>query len=178
VINFKRRPYLRPDSEYTKRKHTDYLVVHCAATKATANIGAEEIREWHVDDNGWMDIGYHYVIRRDGTVENGRPPWAVGAGVAGYNANSLHICLVGGIDFDGNAEDNFTPAQKQALATLLGMLKKHMATSAKICGHRDFPKVAKDCPSFEVSEWLEEPAVVKTMNGFAFAQVSPAQFLQ
>lgn len=173
MINFKRSPYLRPAAEYTKRTRTDYLVVHCADTPATMDIGAEKIREWHVNERGWLDIGYHYVIRRDGTIENGRPPWAVGAGVAGYNGNSLHVCLVGGDAGPGRRDEhNFSAEQMAALALLLGMLKKYVAPSAKILGHRDFPNVAKSCPSFDVRKWLGEPSVsVALAAGFAFDQV-------
>ena len=49
------------------RKKTELIVIHCAATKASMDIGASEIKKWHVDDNGWDDIGYHYIIKRDGS---------------------------------------------------------------------------------------------------------------
>jgi hypothetical protein len=61
------------------RKKTDMLVIHCAATKATMDIGYKEIRKWHVEDRGWDDVGYHYIIRRDGKVEVGRPEGFQGA---------------------------------------------------------------------------------------------------
>jgi N-acetylmuramoyl-L-alanine amidase len=92
------------------RKKTDLLVVHCAATKASMDIGAKEIRRWH-KDRGWDDIGYHYVIRRNGDVEIGRPENAVGAHVAGKNSTSVGICLVGGIDDAGKPKANFTKGE-------------------------------------------------------------------
>jgi len=150
----------------TLRKSTDYLVIHCSATKATMNIGAEEIKHWHVVDNGWKDIGYHYVIRRDGTIENGRPEDEVGAHVKDYNMVSLGICMVGGIDAKGHAENNFTVAQWKSLARLVRMLRAKYR-KAVICGHRDLsPDLNKDgsvtpnewvkeCPSFEVSAWVK-----------------------
>ena len=48
------------------RSSTEYLVVHCSATKPSMDIGLREIKRWHVDDNGWRDVGYHYIIRRNG----------------------------------------------------------------------------------------------------------------
>ena len=44
------------------RSSTEYLVVHCSATKPSMDIGLREIKRWHVDDNGWRDVGYHYII--------------------------------------------------------------------------------------------------------------------
>ena len=61
------------------RKKTELIVIHCAATKASMDIGASEIKKWHVDDNGWDDIGYHYIIKRGGLVEVGRPEAFQGA---------------------------------------------------------------------------------------------------
>lgn len=78
------------------RKIND-LIVHCAATYDTMDIGVKEIRKVHVDENGWKDIGYHFVIRRDGTVEKGRDVSVIGAHVLNHNANSIGICLAGGL---------------------------------------------------------------------------------
>lgn len=100
------------------RPATNLLVVHCAATKARMDIGAAEIRRWH-KEKGWADIGYHYVIRRNGVLEVGRDESTVGAHAVGHNARSIGICLVGGIDEQGHAENNFTPAQFAALRRLL-----------------------------------------------------------
>ncbi len=135
----------------TRRKQTDFIVVHCSATKVSADIGAKEIKQWHID-KGWSDIGYHFVIRRNGTLETGRPIENVGAHVAGYNHNSIGICLVGGIDSKGHAQANFTNAQYSRLRELLKTLLSKYPT-AIINGHRDFPGVSKDCPCFDVADW-------------------------
>lgn len=142
---------------YTVRKSTAFLAVHCSATQPKSDIGAKEIRQWH-REKGWIDIGYHFVIRRDGTVETGRPENTVGAHVEGYNSNSIGICMVGGIDAKGKAEDNFTSAQYAALADLLRKLKAKY-TGVTIQGHRDFPNVKKDCPCFDVRLWIVEAGV-------------------
>lgn len=145
---------------YTPRSRTDWLVVHCSATQAKSDVGAKEIRQWH-REKGWIDIGYHYVIRRNGTIETGRPENVVGAHVENYNSNSIGICMVGGIDAKGKAEDNFTQAQYAALAEKLRELKAKYP-NAKIQGHRDFPNVKKDCPSFDVRKWIDETGVFET----------------
>ncbi len=134
-----------------KRSSTSYIVVHCSATKVQLDIGAEDIRMWH-RDQGWSDIGYHYVIRRDGKVENGRAEDAVGSGVKGFNHNSVHICLVGGLDRSGKAEANYTTEQWQSLQELVSRLKEEYPMTT-VQGHRDFPGVTKDCPCFDVKHW-------------------------
>lgn len=145
---------------FTKRKRTDYIAVHCAATPPSFNGGAKEIRKWH-RDKGWIDIGYHAVIRRDGTIEWGRPLDTVGAHVENFNAVSVGVCLVGGVNAKGQPEDNFTLAQYAALALLLREWKK-LYPAAKIQGHRDFPNVKKACPSFDVRKWINEMGVFAT----------------
>lgn len=133
------------------RKKTDWLVLHCSATRAIQNIGAKEIRSWH-KAKGWSDIGYHFVIRRDGMVEKGRALDAIGSHVQGHNYNSVGICMVGGIGESMQPEDNFTRAQWAALKTLLADLVKRYP-KATILGHRDFPGVHKACPCFDARNW-------------------------
>jgi N-acetylmuramoyl-L-alanine amidase len=129
-----------------------YLVIHCAATPSSMDIGVEEIRRWH-RESGWFDIGYHYVIRRDGTIETGRDTETPGAHARGFNDKSIGICLVGGTKADGKTpEDNFTVAQYNALRKLLPELMIQFPW-ATILGHRDLPNVNKACPSFDVQEW-------------------------
>lgn len=147
--------YALPFDAYKRRGNTDVIVVHCADTPPTMDIGAAEIRKWHVEGNGWLDIGYHWVIRRNGNIERGRPTWAVGSGVEGFNSHSIHICLVGGANKHGQAEDNFTPAQKDTLFLLINTLRGAGPYShCKVLGHRDFPKVTKQCPSFDAPAWF------------------------
>lgn len=140
-----------------KRARTDYIVVHCAATPPTMDIGRAEIDRWH-RQLGWLMIGYHFVIRRDGTIEKGRDEAVPGSHVAGYNANSVGICLVGGVDAKGKPQQNYTPQQYAALTKLLRELKGRYP-DAVVQGHRDFPKVAKACPCFDVRKWINENKV-------------------
>lgn len=144
---------------YQKRTHpTTHLVVHCAQTNADEDFDVEDVREWHTlkppKGNGWIDVGYHGVIKRDGTFEQGRPWWAVGSHVKDWNHCSEGICLIGGCDKEGNEENNFTDAQ---WATLERVLRERLEVhpKAQVLGHRDFPDVDKYCPSFDVKPWWE-----------------------
>lgn len=129
-----------------------YLVVHCSASKPKTFVDAATITRWHLD-RGFLKIGYHYVILRDGTVQKGRKDSEVGAHVAGHNTGSLGVCLVGGLnDTTGKPENNFTDAQFDSLTTLLTKLSKDNP-QAEVLGHRDFPNVAKDCPCWDVRPW-------------------------
>lgn len=132
------------------------VIIHCSATPPDMNIGANEIRKWHTDPkpkgNGWMDIGYHYVIRRSGDIDHGRDENIVGAHCEGHNANSIGVCLVGGITKQGATENNFTPEQFKTLTNLVRSLVEYYP-GATIHGHREFSN--KDCPSFDVQEWCK-----------------------
>ena len=81
-------------------RQIDHIIVHCSYTPPSMDIGAETIREWHTlpkpKGRGWSDIGYHWVIRRNGTVEAGRSEERAGAHAKGYNQDSIGICLIGG----------------------------------------------------------------------------------
>lgn len=106
------------------RRSTDLIIVHCSATKPHQDIGATEIRRWHVEDNGWSDIGYHQVIRRSGAIELGRPLHVSGAHARNFNSRSVGVCLVGGLDVEGQPEFNFTDEQMATLETILEFLKR------------------------------------------------------
>lgn len=131
------------------RTRTELIVIHCSATKPAMDIGANEIRRWH-KDRGWRDIGYHTVIRRDGTVEGGRPLDTVGAHAKGHNDRSVGICLVGGLDDAGKPDCNFTAAQWSALeGEVRDLLDSY--PGAQVLGHRDLSD--KACPCFDASAW-------------------------
>ena len=130
-----------------------FLVTHCSATPASMDIGAAEIDRWH-KQKGWAGCGYHFVIRRDGTIENGRAINVPGAHAEGYNTCSLGICLVGGLSPDGKEpENNFTAIQMVMLRSKLNELKAGDYREAEVLGHRDLPGVKKACPSFDVRAW-------------------------
>lgn len=144
---------------YKKMTRIGFIAIHCSATPSSAvNIDAAEIRRWH-RQKGWRDIGYHYVVKRDGAVEKGRPDDMPGAHEPRINSHSIAICLVGGSPPTGSreakkglGENNYTPAQWASLETLVRRLHA-LHPKAEVIGHRDVPGVAKACPSFEVSSW-------------------------
>jgi N-acetyl-anhydromuramyl-L-alanine amidase AmpD len=147
------------------RTSTRFIVLHCSATRAKQPVTAADIKAWH-KAQGWRDIGYHYVIRRDGKLEVGRrPDDSVGSHVAGWNSDTLGICLVGGLNnVTAKPENNFTPEQFGKLKILIcDLLKKY--SNATILGHRDLsPDLDRDgvveaheylkaCPCFDARAW-------------------------
>lgn len=133
------------------RPFTDRIIIHCSATSPEQDIGVAEIDRWH-KGRGWHSCGYHFVIRRDGTLEYGREITKEGAHARGYNRRSVGICLIGGIDDAGKPEANFTEEQMEALERLVPALKL-MWPEAIVIGHNEVSR--KACPSFDVQEWLE-----------------------
>lgn len=129
------------------------IVVHCSATPADMDIGAEEIDRWH-KERGWAGIGYHAVIRRNGDIERGRDDGAIGAHARGHNTESLAVCMVGGLDENGEPETNFLPAQYESLtAVVANWRNEYGVKDENILGHRDLPGVKKACPCFDVRPW-------------------------
>lgn len=123
------------------------IIVHCSDTPEGRNDKAEDIRRWHVNGNGWSDIGYHYVVDLDGTIELGRDVALVGAHATGHNANSVGVCYVGGRDAQtGRAKDTRTDAQKVSLRVLLQHLRARFP-EARIIGHCNVSH--KQCPCFD-----------------------------
>jgi N-acetylmuramoyl-L-alanine amidase len=137
------------------RASTSFIVIHCAATRPSQDVGAADIRKWH-KAKGWADIGYHWVIRRNGKIEAGRAENLVGAHEPTRNRNSVGICLVGGVsekDFT-KAENNYTPEQWASLEKLVAQVLTRYP-KAKVQGHRDCPNVRKACPSFDAMKWAK-----------------------
>ncbi|WP_299735358.1 N-acetylmuramoyl-L-alanine amidase [uncultured Endozoicomonas sp.] len=135
------------------RTKTNYIVIHCSATRADQHINTDDIRRWHMNDNGWSDIGYHWVVERDGSVQQGRDVDVQGAHVRGHNHESVGICMVGGMAENGEPEDNFTSEQWLALEMLIESLELRYP-EAQVVGHYFFTPY-KTCPNFIVEDWLE-----------------------
>lgn len=124
------------------------IIVHCSATPDGKDFTVDDIRKWH-KARGFSDVGYHYIVYRDGSVHDGRSVHLVGAHCTNHNANSIGVCYIGGVATDGKTpKDTRTPQQKEALLTLLKQLKS-LYPQAKIYGHRNFSN--KACPSFAAS---------------------------
>ena len=135
------------------------IILHCTATRAEWWAGKRtsekvaEIKRWHVEGNKWADIGYHFLIDRDGTIAKGRDLARTGAHVAGHNTGTIGVSLFGG---HGSSEtddfsENFTPAQDKALRGLIADLRGRFG-SVPVTGHNEY--AAKACPGFTVSQWL------------------------
>ena len=138
----------------SKRRITE-LIVHCSATPEGKDYTVDDLRNWH-KQQGWSDIGYHYVIYRNGAIMLGRDVDIIGAHCQkdGHNTNSIGICYIGGLEYKENtythllkAKDTRTEEQKAALLSLLYDLRK-LYPNARIYGHRDFDS-SKECPSFD-----------------------------
>ena len=147
------------------RTSTEFLVIHASATQPTQDIGVREIDQWH-RKRGFVKVGYHYVIRRNGALEEGRDVDAIGAHVEGFNSVSVGICLVGGINAKGKAENNYSRDQWTTLRSLLkALIAKY--PEARIVGHRDLSpdkngngiiepsERLKDCPCFDAKDWAK-----------------------
>lgn len=142
--------------QFNQRSRTDAIFVHCSATKPEMDIGVETIRMWH-KQQGWLDVGYHFIIKRDGTVEEGRPVNVVGSHVKDWNSRSVGVCLVGGVDAKGKFEANFTPAQMNSLRNKLEELMRQYPDAALMAHHS---VAAKACPSFDVKRWWTKNELV------------------
>jgi N-acetylmuramoyl-L-alanine amidase len=123
-----------------------YLVVHCTATPQTTTVESIQ-RHWR-ERLGWRSPGYHKIIKANGDVVTLSADTEVCNGVAGYNSHSLHVSYIGGVDSNGNALDNRTQGQKDAISQVLHAWRAKYP-NAQIQGHRDFPRVNKACPSFD-----------------------------
>ena len=127
----------------------DKIIVHCSATPEGKDYSVDTIRQWHLQ-RGFSDIGYHYVIYRDGSIHIGRDEAVIGAHCKGHNSNSIGVCYIGGCASDSKTpKDTRTTEQRQSLLKLLKELKVKYP-KASIHGHRDFAN--KACPSFDATK--------------------------
>lgn len=129
-------------------KTVNFIVVHCADTPSTMDLTVDLLRKWHVKENGWSDIGYHFLVKFDGSVLGCRAETFQGAHCKKVNDCSIAICLEGGHKW----QNNFTPLQMRALRVLIHGLKEKY-NNAAVVGHNHFDD--KDCPAFNVVEWYE-----------------------
>ena len=139
-----------PAKQEQKMRRIDYIVVHCTDTIEGVDWKIDDVRKWHMQGNGWNDIGYHYLIYLDGTIAPGRAESVVGAHVKGYNQHSIGISYVGGKEKGTmRSKDTRTDAQKKSMLRLLESLKSRYP-NAKIVGHRDLAN--RNCPCFDAKK--------------------------
>jgi hypothetical protein len=164
------------------------IYIHCSASSPGGWVNsAERIHSLHVGQNGWDAIGYHYVIRHSGVIEGGRPRNRTGAGVGGHNSDSIHICLIGGLDEAHKPSGHYFDAQWSSLENLVKALVDEAVTdfglTPLIRGHRDTDPM-KACPCFDVAEWwagvlkkgTEEPKAVELPRDQLLAEGYDAGF--
>lgn len=153
------------------------IIVHCSATKPdwflhkTAMEKRNEIERWHVEDNKWAGIGYHFLIDRDGTVVKGRDLDGdgdvfeeIGAHTLGHNKETIGVCLIGGFgssEFD-DPHKHFTGVQLTALRNLIDSIEDELG-DLKLSGHNEY--AAKACPGFQVRRWYEAKSPAPAMSG-------------
>ena len=152
-------------SGLSRRAKTNVIVLHHAAAHTCT---AQQIDNWH-KGNGWSGIGYHFFIRKDGSIYRGRPEWAVGAHASGRNSDTIGVCV------EGNYEEEKTmpQAQKEAVKEVLRYLKGKYP-KAELKGHRDVG--ATGCPGkyYPMSEMVnyfnneseEEPMTAEERTKF------------
>ena len=136
------------------------IVIHCSAVRPDQTSSAAQIDTWHRQRGFHLGIGYHYVVRRNGEIEPGRPEYMVGAHCLNHNKHSIGVCYEGGLDARGPLDpkgrlpkqepaDTRTPEQKAAMLRLLLELHQRYPR-AVIVGHHDLNPM-KDCPCFDAA---------------------------
>jgi N-acetylmuramoyl-L-alanine amidase len=133
-------------------RRIDNIILHCTATNQNTTV--ESIQQYWRNTLKWKSVGYHLIIQPNGVPVRLAEDKQVCNGVAGHNANSIHISYIGGIDSKGKPFDNRTQSQRETMRTLVESYMK-MYPNAKVRGHNDFTNL-KACPSFKVSQWLKE----------------------
>lgn len=139
----------------TARRKVTEIIVHYTATPQGEDYTVEQVREWHLA-RGFSDIGYHFLIGRDGKIYKGRDEKIAGAHCTGHNTCSIGVAYVGGCpprsvkNWNNIGMDTRTPAQKAALLSLLKELKAEYGSGVTIHGHNEF--ASKPCPGFNARE--------------------------
>jgi len=129
-----------------------HLVLHCTAT--AQNTSVENIKKYWKENLGWKSPGYHKIIEPQGSVVVLADDEQICNGVKGHNSTSIHVSYIGGVN-GSKPVDNRTASQREAMIALVRYYRSKYP-GIIVCGHRDFPGVAKACPSFDVKTWLSD----------------------
>ena len=163
------------NGNFTRRSTTDEVILHHAeASSATV----WDINQWHLD-NGWVGIGYHYYIRKDGSIYRGRPEWAVGAHATGHNDRSIGICCEGAY-----MTETMPAAQLSSLKALIRdimerygemPLRRHRDVNSTDCPGDNFPWAeAQDYTSEEDDGMVEKKTVEIDGEGYTCSCIMKA----
>jgi N-acetylmuramoyl-L-alanine amidase len=149
------------------RAETVGVVVHCAATRRNKPFSLNDLRQAHLA-RGFADIGYHFYITRDGVLHSGRLLGLVGAHTFGHNSNTVAVCLEGGLDENGQPEENaMEPEQLETLETVLLALIVVYPSIEWVKGHRDFSPDLNHDGKITADEWMKQ---CPTMDVAAFCK--------
>lgn len=138
----------------SERDTTNFIVIHHTGGAAGDDFSAKEIHRIHIVSNSWAGCGYHYIIRRDGTIEIGRPEWAIGSHAYGFNSQSIGIHICGNFEFD---EEYPTSKQVESVSMLIAELcaKYNLPiTREYVLGHYQLNSTA--CPGKNVIAILDD----------------------
>ena len=160
-------------------KPVETIFVHCSATRPewmadrTFSDRVKEIKRWHLEKK-WADIGYHWLIDRDGSITQGRKEHVIGAHVQNHNTGSIGICLIGGFGSSESDpfEKNYTAQQDHALRTLINDIKTRTPIK-RVRGHNEV--AAKACPGFNVARWLASKPAAAPISESTTIQASAIQ---
>ena len=147
-----RRPFLQ-FTDHVERAATDRIVIHHAGLSVDKDSTAEEIHQFHREVRGWAGIGYHYIIRKSGDIEQGRWPSLVGAHSQDNNENSVGICLAGNFDLAKPSRAQMD-AVKELAAWLCQEYGLDPMKKGVIVGHRDLNDTS--CPGKNLYPRLDE----------------------
>lgn len=122
------------------------VFIHCSAADSPEHDDISVIRAWHLE-RGWNDVGYHYFITKNGTVQQGRATELTPAAQRGHNKGSIAICL------HGKRAEGFTEAQFAALRRLCKDINEAHCGGVIFRGHCEVS--AKACPVFDYRKVLQ-----------------------
>ena len=153
-----RETHLQFRRSLENRNKTDGIVIHHVGN-TTKNINSQTIHRWHLH-NGWNGIGYHYIIRKDGSIERGRPLNAIGAHCYKQNEHTVGICVVGNFELEKPTQAQFRSAEKLvgAVCGIYGIIPDEKS----IVGHKYYNKT--DCPGIYLQQWM--PDIIRNSKKF------------
>lgn len=150
----------------------DAIIIHCSATRNGHDFRASDIDRWH-REQGFAEIGYHYVIDLDGTIEVGRPLTMAGAHCKGWNKRSIGICYIGGLDANGMPADTRTHAQKVSLHNLVEQLLERFPSITQVLGHRDTSPDRNGDGKITPDEWVKACPCFDVKSEFPISYCKP-----
>lgn len=144
-----------------------HLMWHCSDTPAGKWFDGEDIKQWHLKENGWSRVGYSVLFLLNGEMEVLIPfdkddevdPWEISNGAKGWNGVTRHACYIGG----GKGRDTRTPEQIAAMATF-AKFHAMIWPNVKNIGHNQVS--SKYCPSYDVPAWGKQIGLPSTCIDF------------